>query len=112
VKNVKFNRPLESLVAEEPSSWPRYIAIARQASMGIMAICALLVFRMFRGAKKKTSGKAAIEELPEGEEAAGLLPEGAAGSEPLVLRKQIAGALEHDPERVKQLFASWIEEKG
>jgi flagellar M-ring protein FliF len=111
VKNVKFNRPLESLIAEEPSNWSRYIAIARQASMGIMAICALLVFRMFRGAKKAAT-KTTVEQLPEGEEAAGLLPEGAAGAEPLVLRKQITGALEQDPERVKKLFASWIEEKG
>ena len=66
---------------------------------------------MFRGAKKAAT-KTTVEQLPEGEEAAGLLPEGAAGAEPLVLRKQITGALEQDPERVKKLFASWIEEKG
>jgi flagellar M-ring protein FliF len=112
VVDVKFNRPLESLVEEEPSSWPRYIAIARQASMGIMAICALLVLRMFRGAKKKLAPAAAAEQLPEAEGAAGLLTGGGRSSEPLVLRRQISNALEQDPERVRRLFASWIEENG
>jgi len=112
VVDVKFNRPLESLVEEEPSNWPRYIAIARQASLGIMAVCALLVLRMFRGAKSKVASTAAAGQLPEAEGAAGLLPGGGGSSEPLVLRKQIAGALEQDPERVRQLFASWLEEKA
>jgi flagellar M-ring protein FliF len=112
VVDVKFNRPLESLIAEEASSWPRYLAIARQASLGIMAVCALLVLRMFRGAKKKVSPPPVEKELPESEEAAGLLPEGEGASEPLVVRRQIASALEQDPDRVKQLFASWLEEKG
>lgn len=112
VVDVRFNRPLESLIAEEPSSWPRYIAIARHASMGIMAICALLVLRMFRGAKKKVVTVSKKGELPESEEAAGLLPQGEGVAEPLVVRRQIVSALEEDPDRVKQLFASWLEEKG
>jgi len=112
VVDVKFNRPLESLVEEEPSSWPRYIAIARQASLGIMAVCALLVLRMFRRAKSKVTSTAAAGQLPEAEGAAGFLPGGVGSSEPLVLRRQIASALEQDPEHVKQLFASWLEEKG
>ena len=112
VVDVKFNRPLESLIAEEPSSWPRYVAIARQASLGIMAICALLVLRMFRGAKRKVVSVPKEGELPKAEEAAGLLPEGEGAAEPLVVRRQIASALEQDPERVKQLFASWLEERG
>ena len=112
VVDVKFNRPLESLILEEPSSWPRYVAIARQASLGIMAICALLVLRMFRGAKRKVASVAKEGELPESEEAAGLLPGGEGIAEPLVVRKQIVSALEEDPERVKQLFASWLDENG
>ena len=112
VVNVKFNRPLESLIAEEPSSWPRYIAMAGQASLGVMAICMLLVLRMFRGGKRKVASASKAEELPEGEEAAGLLPEGEGIPEPIVVRRQIASALEQDPERVKELFASWLEEKG
>jgi len=112
VVNVKFNRPFESLVEDEPSSWPRYIAIARQASLGIMAICALLVLRMFRGAKSKVASVPKTGKLPEAEEDSGLLPSGGESAEPLVVRRQIASALEQDPERVKQLFASWLEEKA
>ncbi len=112
VVNVKFNRPFESLVEEEPSSWPRYIAMARQASLGIMAICALLVLRMFRGAKTKVAPVPKVGELPEAEGATGLLPSSGETPEPLAVRRQIASALEQDPERVKQLFASWLEEKG
>lgn len=112
VVDVKFNRPLESLIAEEPSSWSRYIAIARHASMGVMAICALIVLRMFRGAKKKVVTVSKKGELPESEEAAGFLPQGEGVAEPLVVRRQIVSALEEDPDRVKQLFASWLEEKG
>jgi flagellar M-ring protein FliF len=112
VVNVKFNRPLELLTEEEPSSWPRYIAIAGQASLGIMSICMLLVFRMFRGAKSKVAKASKAGELPEAEGEAGLLSEGKVAPEPLIVRRQIASALEQDPERVKQLFASWLEEKG
>ncbi len=114
VVDAKFYRPVELLVDEELSEWPRYIAIARQASLGIMAICALLVLRMFRGAKRKAGpGPAApAASLPEGEGAAGLLTGGGGASEPLVLRGQIANAMERDPDRVRQLFTSWIEEKG
>ncbi|MHC4171476.1 MAG: flagellar basal-body MS-ring/collar protein FliF [Planctomycetota bacterium] len=112
VVDAKFYRPVELLADEEPSKWPRYIAIARQSSLGIMAICALFVLRMFRGAKRKVASTAPAESLPAAEGASGLLTGEAGGSEPLVLRRQIAGALEDDPDRVKQLFTSWIEEKG
>ena len=112
VVDVKFNRPLESLIVEEPSSWPRYIAIAGQASLGVMSICMLLVLRMFRGAKRKVKSAAPGGQLPEAEGIAGVLPGRSGSTEPLVVRKQIASALEQDPERVKQLFASWLEEKG
>jgi len=88
------------------------MVIARHASLGIMAICALLVLRMFRGGKSKVASAPKAGELPETEGAAGLLLEGEGVPEPLVVRRQIASALEQDPERVKQLFASWLEEKG
>ncbi len=112
VVDVRFHRPIELLVDEEPSKWPRYMAIARQASLGIMAICAFLVLRIFRGAKKKRGTAAApAEQLPGTEGSAGLLPAEAGKSEPLAMRGQIASALQHNPEQVKQLFSSWLEEK-
>jgi flagellar biosynthesis/type III secretory pathway M-ring protein FliF/YscJ len=112
VVNVRFHRPVVSLLDEELSAGLDFVAIARQASLGIMAVCALLVLRMFRGAKRKVKMAAAPVQLPASEGATGLLSGGAGGPEPLVLRRQIASALENDPERVKQLFTSWIEEKG
>ncbi len=108
---VKFRRPDESLLAEEPSGGLNIVAIARQASLGIMAVCALFVLKIFSGAKKKAGSGAAAGELPEGATAAGLIGESIENAEPLVLRKQIAGALQSDPDQVKQLFSSWLEEK-
>ncbi len=112
VVDTKFHRPAELLIDEEPSNWPRYIAIARQVSLGIMAICALLVLRIFSGARKKMASTATAGELAEAGEAAGLLPAGAEGPGPLAVRKQITSALQSNPEQVKQLFSSWLEEKG
>jgi len=112
VVDTKFHRPSELLIDEEPSNWPRYIAIARQVSLGVMAICALLVLRIFSGARKKMASTATAGELAGAGEAAGLLPAGAEGPEPLAVRKQITSALQSNPEQVKQLFSSWLEEKG
>jgi flagellar M-ring protein FliF len=112
VVNARFHQPVDSLLDEELKAGLDFVAIARQASLGIMAVCALLVLRMFRGAKKKVKAEAGQEQLGAGEGQAGLLPGGAGGSEPLLLRRQIASALENNPERVRQLFTSWIEEKG
>jgi len=112
VVNARFHQPVDSLLDEELKAGLDFVAIARQASLGIMAVCALLVLRMFRGAKKKVKMETGREQLGAGEGQAGLLPGGAGGPEPLLLRRQIASALENDPERVRQLFTSWIEEKG
>jgi len=113
VVNVKFNRPTESLIGEADSGGLDFVAIAGQASLGIMAICALLVLKMVSRAKKKTTVLAATGQLPAvGGETAGLLPAGAENSESLVLRRQIANSLRSNPEQTKQLFSSWLEEKG
>ncbi|MHC4640468.1 MAG: flagellar basal-body MS-ring/collar protein FliF [Planctomycetota bacterium] len=115
VVNVKFHRPaVESMIDEEPSSWPRMMAIVRHASLGIMAICALLVLKIFKGARKKAAatGPAPTAQLAGAEGPAALLPAETGTSEPLVLRRQITSALQRNPDQVKQLFSSWLEEKG
>ena len=114
VKDVPFYRPLASLTAEEESGSLDFImAITEKSSLGIMAICALLVLKLFSGAKKKAATGGVAGQLPAGGGAAGLLPSGAAagGSESLMLRNQIATNLQSNPEQVKQLFASWLQEK-
>jgi flagellar M-ring protein FliF len=106
---VRIPRQKEQLLEEESSGGLDYIAIARQASLGIMAICALLVFRMFRGARKKVQAEAASQSLPDTAQSMGLLP-GQAAASPVDIRRQISSALQNDPERVRQLFTKWIEE--
>jgi flagellar M-ring protein FliF len=111
VVDAKFQSGPDLLVDAEVSGGLDYLAIAGQASLGIMAICALLVLRMFKGTKKKTQPRAEPGQLP-GAEGAGLLPGNSEISQPLLLRRQITRALESNPERVRQLFASWIEGNG
>ncbi len=107
---VRFNRPtIQPIVEQEPPGWTRYMAIAKHGSLGIMALCALLAFKMFAGAGKKAAAEQA--QLPEGYAGAGLLPPGPEAAEPVVLRRQIATALQNNPEQVKKLFASWVEER-
>jgi hypothetical protein len=50
------------------------------------------------------------QQLGQGQGAAGLLPAGG-GNESIVLRKQIAGAMENNPEQVKSLFMNWLTEQ-
>ncbi|MCK5225707.1 MAG: flagellar M-ring protein FliF [Planctomycetes bacterium] len=109
VVHTKFHKPLALLIDEKQSDWPKYTAIARQASLGLMAICAFGALRIFSGAKKKTDTNE-TEQLAGSTAANGLLPATVNNSEPLVLRKQIANALQNNPDQVKQLFSSWIEE--
>jgi flagellar M-ring protein FliF len=112
VVNAKFYRQSELLTdEEEASSWPRYVAIARQASLGVMGICALLALRILGGGKKKAKKGEVVGALPAAGEGAGLLPAGGGGGETVMVRAQIASALKNDPEAVKQLFTSWLEQK-
>ncbi|RKY06960.1 MAG: flagellar M-ring protein FliF [Planctomycetota bacterium] len=113
VVDVKFNRPTESLLAAEKGGGLDFMAIARQSSLGIMAVCAILVLKLFSGSKKKAAAKGEGELLPDGGvPVAGFLPSGSDDREKLALRRQIADSLRSNPEQAKQLFSSWIDEKG
>jgi flagellar M-ring protein FliF len=112
VVDVKMPRQTESLQDEELSGGLDFVAIARQASLGAMAICALLVLRIFKGAKKKVQPKTEAEHLAGAGAVGGFLPGGTADSGALAMRRQIASALEQDPDRVRHLFTSWIEEEA
>ncbi len=110
VVNARFHRSTETLAEEESSPWSWYVAMARQLSLGIMAVCAVVVLRIFNRARSRT---AAIEaELPQGAASGGLVPSGEPTiAEPLLMRRQIAHALKQNPDQVRQMFVSWIEEK-
>ena len=111
VVDAKFRRSSEPPAEEEASSWPRYMALARQLSLGIMAVCALLVLRVFRRAHRQAAAEAHPQQSAEGAGPTRLLPSGEPGAEPIMLRRQITHALRSNPEQVKEMFLSWIEEK-
>lgn len=107
VINVPFARP-EPVYQETSSafSMPQIMKYIKQSSIGIMAICALLVFKIF------SSGKGtAPAETDEAALAAGVQPQAAAlSSDTNILRKQIAGALKSNPDQARLIFSSWIQE--
>jgi flagellar M-ring protein FliF len=111
VVNVKFNRPDAALLAGDDSGGGLdLVGIAGQASMGIMAVCALIVLKMFNGAKKK----AGLAVNPGQLAIAGGTPAGAVSElsdSTTTLRKRIAGSLKSNPEQTRQLFTSWLDEK-
>lgn len=118
VVNVKFNRkqaPDEQIPEETKLN---IAAIAGQASLGIMAVCALVVLKMFSGGKKTAS----LETLQQGQgqqgqmslgagSSAGMLPDNTL-SDPAILRNKIASAMKSNPAEARQLFTNWIENKG
>ncbi len=111
VVNAQFHRSTEVLAEEEASPWPRYLAVARQLSLGLMAVCAVAVLRIFSRARGKAI-RAAQTELQPGEAPGGVLTAGEPNvAEPLLVRRQIAHALKQNPDQVRQMFLSWIQEK-
>jgi flagellar M-ring protein FliF len=116
VVNAKFNHPQPAADIEQEYQqsvkWNRYIEIARHSSLGILAISALLVLKIFSGARKRAdSAMPALGAIPAGA-SAGMLGAGQYNEEPMALRAQISGALERNPEEVKRLFSNWVDEKG
>ncbi|MGD0785227.1 MAG: flagellar basal-body MS-ring/collar protein FliF [Sedimentisphaerales bacterium] len=110
VVNARFSRPTLIDVVEPKKL--DIIAIAGQASLGIMAVCALLVLKMFNGAKKKAVLMPATATQLPAAGAEGLLTAGIENPNPSMLRRQVANSLRNNPEQAKQLFSSWLDEKG
>jgi len=115
---AKFNKNTEVIEdTEKPSAMAGYMQMAEKFSLGIMGVCALLVFKMFSGSKKK-KGEAQAEIKSMGQIAgagggatnAAAIANSSFEGNPAILRKQIANALQKNPDQVKQLFASWINE--
>ena len=113
VVDVKFNRPKAELLAMEEAGGMDFIAIAGQASMGVMAVCALLVLKMFSGSgkKKKRTSKAGKGESPAASSRGDNSDEDEYGVDPqLLLRQQITMSLQENPEQAKQLLTSWLDD--
>jgi flagellar M-ring protein FliF len=110
VVNAKFHRSAEATAEQEPADWSRYVAVARHLSLGIMAICALIVLRIFSRARGKTMASVQGQATPEAG-SSGPMPPGELIAEPAMVRQQIAHALRQNPEQVRQMFLTWIQEK-
>lgn len=114
VVETVFHRPAPVVEEAGQSNMSLYIEIARHASLGIMAVCALLVLKIFGGSKNKSAPAAtaanalAISGGDQSLAPAARLPV----ADPDLLRKQISAALQSNPDQVKSLFVKWIEEKG
>jgi len=115
VVETPFHRaqPSEASAAEEASSDTRtfYLDIARQASLGVLVIGALVALKVVSGSRKK-GGTMPAGALAGGQTAAvGALPmpSGAAEENPTLLKSRITAALQENPEEVKRLFMAWAE---
>jgi len=111
VVNAKFHHRTEPLLEEESKDWSRYIAVARHLSLGLTAVCALTVFRIFSRARSRAVAERQTQQLPGGGVSGGLLPSGEPAAEPALMRRQIVHALRSNPEQVREMFLSWIEEQ-
>jgi flagellar biosynthesis/type III secretory pathway M-ring protein FliF/YscJ len=110
VVNARFHRQAEAPDPGGTVAWPQYLAVARHLSLGLMAVCAVMVLRIF--SRARTQAAPALQgQLPPGAGTGGLLPPGDSAAEPLLMRRQIAHALKQNPDQVRQMFLSWIEEK-
>jgi flagellar M-ring protein FliF len=110
VVNARFHRAAAPPNEEVTADWSRYLALARHLSLGIMAVCALIVLKIFSRARGKVAVPS-LGQLPAGAGPSGLLLAGEPAAEPVLLRQQITTALRHNPEQVRQMFLRWIEEK-
>ena len=115
VKQVPFNRPQTAMMVEEPSSLEKLapiLEILRQSSLGLLAICALLVLKIFTGAGKKASQQAAINAGPSLMSSGNpMLPAGSGEDAMSAIRQHITLQLRDNPDQVRQLFTSWLSEE-
>jgi len=113
IRHVPFSR---SAVQQTPEAgafekWNRYIEIARQSSMGILAVSALLALKIFTGAGRKAA--AAIQQTAANSLGTGNAPLlGAGGADTTTaIRQHITLQLRQNPEQVRQIFTSWLSEE-
>lgn len=112
VKNVPVYEPPMSVtaVSQDFERMSRIVDLVRHSSMGVLALCALIVLRIFTKASRR------IAEVPAATESAGQLASGGLGLLPpgadagAAYRQRIATELRQNPDQVRRLFASWLAE--
>jgi len=122
VVSCTFHRPAavdeEAAEADFLSDPAFYLDVARHASLGILVIGALVALKMFGGSRGK--GPAAVEA---GQAEGALAGTGAGGVGNLLtagavqpadaaqVNRRIAAALKENPEEVKRLFRTWVQQQ-
>jgi len=121
VVSCRFHRPETAAEAAEEVDFladPQfYLDAARHASVGILVLGALLALKMFGGSRRKAAAQGALAGAAmEGGQAVGadrLLGPGAGGSAGSAqLNERIASALQDNPDEVKRLFRTWVQQQG
>ena len=120
VVSCTFHRPAAVVDADAEAgvfSDPDFLlAVARHASLGILVLGALVALRMFGGSKAKAgalpaAGNAeAALTASQGSVGAGNLLAAGAGN-PQELNQRITAALKENPEEVKRLFNTWVQQQ-
>ncbi len=111
VVEAKFYKPVIPLEELQPPKKLDFVAIARNASLGIMALSALVVLRIFTKASKKAAAEAPVQ-LPAGTQAAGMLTTGSIqAGEPVIVRRQLTEVMRSNPDQARKLFVNWLQEK-
>jgi len=112
VVSMPFHRaalPVEEAETESLFASPQfYLDIARHGSLGVLVIGALLMLKIFGGPKRKME-PAPTEGALEGAGQTGLLTAGGAVPKAAHLNERIAAALQQNPQEVKRLFRTWVE---
>jgi flagellar M-ring protein FliF len=116
VVEAKFFKPAVTADETQQTKKLDYAMIAKQGSLGITAISALLVLKIFTKAKKKASAETPAQGgapgLPAGVEAMGMLPGSTSGAEPVIVRRQLAEVMRNNPDQTRRLFVNWLQEKA
>lgn len=118
VVNTPFNKPPEPAAVVEESGFMNktfLLDMAERLSLVVLVIGALAAMKMFRGKKKgagtvsvsAVGGQAALEGVSGG--STNLLTGSPAEMDPRLLRAHITKALQENPDEVKRLFLSWVE---
>lgn len=115
VVNTPFYKPALQADAGQDAQASRqfYLDIASRASLGLLAVGALLALKVIRKGRDKALAGAAMGGTAAlaGAGAAALSAE--SQMDPNLLRARITRALQDNPEEVKRLFTNWVEsDKG
>jgi len=112
VIDTAFHKPPPAMSEDEQAAGESkefYLDIARRASLGILAVGALLALKMFgKGKSAKGEPAPALEGQAAAAGAGHLLPAPESQMNPEAVRRQITRALENNPEEVSRLFSSWV----